>query len=161
MRVLRVLSLVSLAMTGPAARAQTDWPMYAHDPGSTRYSPLAQITTVNVARLKQAWSFDTKPATAAENRNESRTTPLVIHGVMYVLTRFSSLVAVEPETGKKLWSFDYNHAGRPAKGLAYWPGGSNSPATIFFGTDDGFMYAVNAKTGKLGPGFANEGELSL
>src|SRR6185369_3343744 len=161
MRILRVLPLISLALAVPAARAQTDWPMYAHDPASTRYSPLAEITSANVARLRQSWILNTKPSPEAENRYESRTTPLVIRGVMYVLTRFNSLLAVEPETGKKLWSFEYGHAGRPAKGLAYWRGGGNSPATIFFGTDDGYLYAVNAKTGKLVPGFANEGELSL
>ena len=161
MQIFRVLPLISLALAGPAARAQTDWPMYAHDPASTRYSPLVEITAANVARLKQSWILNTKPSPEAENRYESRTTPLVIHGLMYVLTRFNSLVAVEPETGKKLWSFEYSHAGRPAKGLAYWRGGGNSPATIFFGTDDGYLYAVNAKTGKLVPGFANEGELSL
>ena len=112
MQIFRVLPLISLALAGPAARAQTDWPMYAHDPASTRYSPLVEITAANVARLKQSWILNTKPSPEAENRYESRTTPLVIRGVMYVLTRFNSLLAVEPETGKKLWSFEYGHAGR-------------------------------------------------
>ena len=37
----------------------------------------------------------------------------------------------------------------------------NAPPTIFFGTEDGFLIAVNARTGKLVPGFAKEGELDL
>jgi quinoprotein glucose dehydrogenase len=45
--------------------------------------------------------------------------------------------------------------------MAYWPGNKNGPATLFFGTDDGFLIALNAKTGKPVPGFANEGELEL
>ncbi len=32
--------------------AAGDWPTYTHDPGSTRYSPLTQITPGNVAKLK-------------------------------------------------------------------------------------------------------------
>jgi quinoprotein glucose dehydrogenase len=70
-------------------------------------------------------------------------------------------VAVEPETGKKLWSFDHQHAPRTSRGIAYWPGARNAPPTIFFGTEDGFLIAVNARTGKLVPGFAKEGELDL
>ena len=34
-----------------------DWPMYNRDLGGTRYSPLTQISTTNVANLKMAWSY--------------------------------------------------------------------------------------------------------
>jgi quinoprotein glucose dehydrogenase len=130
-----------------------DWPMYVHDAGATRYSPLTQINTGNVSKLTQAWTFNTKPTPESAPR-DARTTPLVINGVMYFVTGFLSVVAVEPETGKQLWSFEH-------KGIAYWPGNKNSPPTLFFGTDDGFLIALNAKTGKPVPGFANEGELEL
>ncbi|HEY7337992.1 MAG TPA: PQQ-binding-like beta-propeller repeat protein, partial [Bryobacteraceae bacterium] len=142
------------------ASGQTDWPMYAHDANSTRYSPLAQITTGNVSKLVRAWSVDTKPAPDARPR-DARTTPLVIKGVMYFVTGFQGVVAVEPETGKTLWTFEHKHNPRPAKGIAYWAGNRNSPPTLFFGTDDGFLIALDAKTGKPVPGFANEGELDL
>ena len=134
--------------------------MYAHDAGATRYSPLKQIDTGNVSKLSQAWTYDTKPTSDAMPR-DARTTPLVIDGVMYFVTGFQSVVAVEPETGKKLWSFEHPRNARPAKGIAYWPGNKNSPPTLFFGTDDGFLIALNAKTGKPVPGFADEGELEL
>ncbi len=151
--------LLILPLIQPAW-GQTDWPMYAHDAGATRYSPLAQINTGNVSRLTQAWTYDTKPKPDAAPR-DARTTPLVINGVMYFVTGFQSVVAVEPETGKQLWSFEHKRNARPAKGIAYWPGNKNSPPTLFFGTDDGFLIALNAKTGKPVPGFANEGELEL
>jgi glucose dehydrogenase len=53
------------------ASAQTDWPMFGHDPGGMRYSPLKQINTTNVQQLRLAWQFDTAevdapPATAPE-----------------------------------------------------------------------------------------------
>jgi glucose dehydrogenase len=134
--------------------------MYAHDAGATRYSPLAQINTGNVSMLTQTWTYDTKPKPDAAPR-DARTTPLVINGVMYFVTGFQSVVAVEPETGKQLWSFEHKRNARPAKGIAYWPGNKTSPPTLFFGTDDGFLIALNAKTGKPVPGFANEGELEL
>jgi quinoprotein glucose dehydrogenase len=154
-----LLICAGLALVSPAP-GQTDWPMYAHDAGATRYSPLTQINTINVSKLVQAWTYDTKPAPDASPR-DARTTPLVINGIMYFVTGFQSVVAVDPETGKKLWSYEHKRSARPAKGIAYWPGNKNSPPTLFFGTDDGFLIALNAKTGQPVPGFANEGELEL
>lgn len=150
-----------IALAAPLAWTQTDWPMYAHDPGSTRFSPLKQINARNVAELAQAWSFDTHPEPDAKASRISSGTPLVVNGVMYTPTSFRTIVALDPETGKQIWAYHHEHADRPQRGLAYWPGDKDSPATIFFGTEDGFLIALNAKTGKLRPGFAKEGELDL
>jgi hypothetical protein len=45
------------AIFGPVAYSQTDWPVYGHDPNGQRYSPLAEINTKNVAKLKLAWQY--------------------------------------------------------------------------------------------------------
>src|SRR5580698_2413293 len=42
--------------------AQTDWPIYGHDPGGRQYSPLKQINTGNVSKLRVAWTYDARPA---------------------------------------------------------------------------------------------------
>ena len=42
--------------------------------------------TANVARLAQAWIFDTKPPAAAKANRQIEVTPLVVNGVMYVLS---------------------------------------------------------------------------
>ncbi len=79
---------------------------------------------------------------------------------MYVVkVDFRTLMALEPETGKKLWSFEHKHGARPAKGIAYWPRKQEQPSDFVFRlpTMD-FLMAVNAKTGKPVPGFATEGE---
>jgi hypothetical protein len=78
-----------------------------------------------------------------------------------VVTAHQSLVALDPETGKPIWIFAHQHVGRPPRGVAYWPGDRDNPARILFGTYDGFLLAVNAKTGKAIPGFGNEGEIDL
>src|SRR5580658_9319182 len=41
--------------------AQTDWPIYGHDPGGLQYSPLNQINSKNVAKLQVAWTYDVRP----------------------------------------------------------------------------------------------------
>jgi len=51
-----------------AAAGQTDWPTYGHDSGSTRYSPLKQITTKNVSKLAPAWTYHINPGGASAGR---------------------------------------------------------------------------------------------
>ncbi|MGB0544399.1 MAG: membrane-bound PQQ-dependent dehydrogenase, glucose/quinate/shikimate family, partial [Longimicrobiales bacterium] len=36
----------------------SDWPHYARDLAATKYSPLEQISTANVAQLEVAWSWE-------------------------------------------------------------------------------------------------------
>ncbi len=143
------------------ALAQNDWPAYGRDPGAQRFSPLKQINPGNVSKLVEAWSYQTKPATDTGGRRTSNTTALMVNGVLYFATPYQALVAVEPETGKTIWTFHHEHAVRTSRGIAYGPGDRNSPPSIYFGTEDGFLVAVNARTGKLVPGFAKEGELDL
>lgn len=38
---------------------QTDWQVFGHDPGASRYSPLAPIKADNGKALNVAWKFDT------------------------------------------------------------------------------------------------------
>ena len=54
----------------PAAVAQSpskgadlskEWPTYGHDPGGMRFSPLTEINSSNVSRLKVAWVYHMKP----------------------------------------------------------------------------------------------------
>jgi glucose dehydrogenase len=183
--------LVALFVAAPALHAQTDWPMYGHDPGGTRYSSLKQITPKNVSKLELAWSYDTQapitlppitqppPANLAAGRGpdgrgpagrgpggrggrarRSESTPLVINGVMYLSTAYNRVLALEPETGKKLWEYESQHT--PAlRGMAYWAGDAQTPPRLIFGTGDGWLIALNAKTGQLSPGFGNEGLVNL
>ena len=91
----------------------------------------------------------------------SEMTPLVIGNVMY-LTTVQRAVALEADTGKQIWEYEIRDQGLPAiRGLAYWPGDGQSPATVFFGTEAGFLIALNAATGKQVPGFGDEGVLNL
>ena len=84
-------------------------PRYAHDPAGTRYSPLTQINPANVANLKLAWKYRfrsekelTEPLVGFAF---SQVTPIVVNGVMY-LPSGKRVVALEPETGKEIWSYE-------------------------------------------------------
>jgi quinoprotein glucose dehydrogenase len=47
------------------------------------------------------------------------------------------------------------------RSLGYWPGDRQTSPQILFGTEDGELYSINAKTGKPNPGFGNEGVVNL
>ena len=164
-----------------AAFAQNDWPTYGRDLAGTRYSPLKQIDSGNVSKLVRAWTYHMSAATAAPERQEegnevpagrgerrgggggriSEVSPLIIGGVMYITTGYGRVVALEPETGKPIWTYELKDGAPAERGLEYWAGDAQSPPELFFGTSTGKLIALNAKTGKPVPGFGNEGIVDM
>ncbi len=98
MTLLRLLAALALLGLGPA-RAETV--LQTLDEANTRYSPLAQIDTGNVARLKVAWTFSTGVLRGHEGA------PLVVGSVMYVHTPFPNTVyALDlAHEGRILWRY--------------------------------------------------------
>jgi quinoprotein glucose dehydrogenase len=166
----------AFAFSAAVAYSQNDWPTFGHDVMGTRFSPLKQIDTRNVAKLAPAWTYhfnSSAPAEAPEGRGRGgkggrgggggrvwEVSPLVGGGVMYI-TAPTRVVALEPETGKEIWSFEVKDGSPAPRGLEYWTGDRTSPAEVFFGTSTGKLMALNAKTGKLVPGFGEEGIVDL
>lgn len=141
-----------------------DWPMFLHDLAGTRFSPLKQINIENVSTLSQAWSYSferqgkTIPGLSPTELYQE-ITPIVVNGVMY-LPAGDRIVALDPDTGKEIWSHELNGGVASFRGVGYWPGDRHNPARIIF-TTGRKMVALNAKTGKVDPGFGREGEVSL
>src|ERR1700733_10805040 len=135
-------------------RAQTDWPIFGHDPGGMRFSPLKQINTTNVEQLRLAWQFDTaeadappatapiiihaNPAPEPGRRSTPRlaeSIPLVVGGVLYTSTGYNRVVGLDADRGHKIWESESQHA--PAlRGVSYWPGARGYAPAIVFGTLD-------------------------
>ena len=147
----------------PALSAQTGWPGYGHDKGAQRYSPLTQIDTSNVAKLIPAWTFSMRREDLPFRPAQS--IPLVVDGIMYVGWPFNHVAAMDSETGKVLWEFTARSGFSGKEGsmrsLEYWPGDAQSPPEILFGTEEGELHALNAKTGRPIPGFGREGIVDL
>ncbi|HEX5431858.1 MAG TPA: PQQ-dependent dehydrogenase, methanol/ethanol family, partial [Bryobacteraceae bacterium] len=122
-----------------------DWPSYGGTTYSWRYSALDQINTSNVKNLAPAWIFQT--GDYAENL---QATPIVIDGVMYIITPHLNVFALDAATGELKWHYSY---GKPQPGR---PGGMTfvqnrgvavSGGRVFFGTTDHYLVALDAKTG--------------
>jgi quinoprotein glucose dehydrogenase len=151
----RVRTLALFAALPLFAATPTDWPAYGGGPAGTRYSTLKQINTANAARLTIAWTYDT-----ADGAGDPQTQPIMVEGVLYGLTPKHKLIALDPATGKLLWTFDSGIAGRgPSRSVVYWSDSTNH-ARIFTAVQS-FVYAVDAHTGKLIPEFGNAGRIDL
>lgn len=179
----------SLPTGGIAVDPTHEWPTYGHDSGGMRYSPLKQVTPKNVGELKVAWVYHMKPAGfmgggAMEGRGPggavgdepdvprrrtqfgsglrpSEVTPLVIRGIMYVTTPYSRVAAIDPVNGKELWAFALPSGNPSTRGLEYWSGDGKTPAQVVFGSSDGKLYSVDAKTGKPNPAFGDNGVVNM
>jgi quinoprotein glucose dehydrogenase len=134
--------------TPRSATLSKEWPTYGHDPGGMRFSPLTQITPANVGRLDVAWVYHMKPAAgpragAAAGRARARTRrlglqrerghPLVVDGTMFIATPYARVVAIDPATGKEIWTFRLPSGNPSTRGVEYWPGDARTPAQIVFG----------------------------
>ncbi|MCU1261499.1 MAG: quinoprotein glucose dehydrogenase [Bryobacterales bacterium] len=154
---MRILCVAMLAATAAMpVRAQTDWPVYGHDPGGMKFSPLTQINTTNIAKLERAWTYHT-----GEKGRQFESTPLVVGGVMYVSTQQQRIVALEPETGKEIWKYDPKARAREHRGVSYWAGDRQTPPRIVFGTGDGRLIALDARTGNPAVDFGDNGVVDL
>ncbi|MGC4049237.1 MAG: PQQ-binding-like beta-propeller repeat protein [Paludibaculum sp.] len=91
----------------------------------------------------------------------SEVTPLVIQGVMYVTTPYGRVAAVDPVNGQELWAYAMPAGNPSTRGLEYWAGDGKTPAQIVFGSSDGKMYSLDAKTGKPNPAFGDNGVVNL
>jgi|GEM_PF-668716 len=150
------------------AEPATAWSHYGADPGGTRYSNLSQIHRGNVANLKVAWIYNTGDFTDGSGngvKSAFESTPLMIDNKLYLVSAFHRLIALDAESGKELWAFDpkldrerpqmlYTH-----RGAAYWISGADR--RLFYGTLDGQLWAIDAKTGKPVPEFGEAGSVDL
>jgi len=122
-----------------------EWTQHGGNPYEQRYSKLNQVTAENVGQLGLAWYAD------IPERGGYQSTPLVIDGVLYITAPWSSLYAFDAKTGKQLWKVDPKAPREIAatsiccnisnRGAAYADG------KIIWGTIDGRLMAVNARTG--------------
>jgi quinoprotein glucose dehydrogenase len=91
----------------------------------------------------------------------SEATPLVFEGIMYITTPYSRVAAVDPVTGTEIWSYQLPSSNPSTRGLEFWKGDTSTPAQVVFGSSDGKLYSLNAKTGKPNPAFGDNGIVNL
>jgi quinoprotein glucose dehydrogenase len=138
------------------------WSSYLGDKSVSHYSSLNQIDTMNVQRLKVAWVYHTGDADIGDH-SQIECNPIIVGGTLYGTSPLVKLFAIDGATGKQKWIFDPfsgTSSGQvnASRGVTYWSEGDDQ--RIFF-TAGSFLYAVDAKTGKLIPSFGDLGKIDL
>ena len=155
--------------------AVSEWPIPAGDAGAQRYSPLTDVNRGNVSQLKVAWTYrhgdyrsgwpDPFKGTAFE------ASPIVVDNRLIFSTPFNRVIALDPETGRELWTFDpkIDKSRRFAnlmvnRGVAFWRTGGREGACakrIFLATLDARLIALDFATGQRCADFGTRGEINL
>src|SRR5262245_29306075 len=169
---LLALACASAGSTASAA-PNGDWPNYGRTPGGDRHSPLTQVDRGNVGRLALAWEYKTGEAAIKTGQPTAlEVTPLVIDGRMYISTPLGKVIALDPVTGKQIWSRDTQvrtdrHFGDwVSRGVSYWTDRGAMPAKpcdrrIIVATIDGRLMALDSKLGEYCLGFGQGGIVDL
>jgi quinoprotein glucose dehydrogenase len=168
--------LVWLVSTARAqSKPEAGWPNYGNDPGGTRYSSAAQIDRSNVGQLKVAWTYRTGAFPhdqELDHKAAFETTPILVDGKLFLSTPFDQVIALNPETGAKMWEFDpvlelpYGASEVTSRGVAAWrdPAAKRGQACalrIFIGTLDARLIALDGGTGRPCTDFGTGGEVEL
>ncbi len=175
--------------SGPTA----GWASWGGDEGGMRYTPATQITPANVGQLKVAWTYrigepsllpehPTNPAdipgllakgiTPELKRMPAlEATPILAEGRLYLCSSTNRVVALDPETGRELWSFDPKLDATGGvlvlcRGVSYYHDAQAQPGSacasrIFTGTQDARLIALDAKDGKPCADFGSAGTVDL
>ena len=152
-RLLAAALLALAACSGGAPEIDTsvigagdDWDNPGGDWAGSHFSRLTDITPENVGELGLAWEYDLGTARVQE------ATPVVIDGVMYTSGNLGRVYALNAATGAELWKFEPEvdmQANRSACCDQANRGVQVSDGKVFVASLDGWLYALDAKTGAV------------
>ena len=165
-----------LALLAPAVSsaqvARGEWAAYGHDAFGSRYSPLTAITRDNVTHLAVAWTYRTGDTARTRRPAKFEATPLMIDGTLYLSTPFGRAIALDPSTGRQLWTYDA-HVDRNGnwgdfanRGVSSWVDptaavGAPCKRRIYLTTIDARIVALDAKRGTPCAMFGEHGVVNL
>src|SRR5688500_1733768 len=160
-----LLAALASGVTGQPGAAGGEWRRIGGGAGSTRYSPLDQITAQNVKNLRIAWTWrGDNFGSGPEFKNE--TTPLMVGGVLYFTAGDRrAVVAADAASGETLWVWRHDEGARAqsvrknSRGVAYWSDGRQS--RILLATPGYQLVSLDAKTGQPDPDCGEHGMVDL
>jgi len=143
--VLLMAQNMTVQAAAPGFENPEDWPQYHRTYNGWRYSPLDQINRDNVKRLKVAWIHQPGDIT-----HGIQATPLVVDGIIYYVSAFNTVHAVDGATGRQLWKYKPKlDSAVPQTVFPAWSRGvSLGHGRVYLGTLDGRGVALDQKSGQ-------------
>ncbi len=137
-------------------RPANSWAEYGGSADSAQYSDLSEINRENVKRLHVVWRYSTGDS------HEYLFNPVVVHGVMYVLAKRNSIVALDAKTGKELWAHetDPDTTLITKRGINYWESPDGRQRRLLFACNN-ILQAIDARTGRRIIDFGRDGGVDL
>ncbi len=132
--------------SGPPPSASGSWPYPNADLANTRVAPGSTITSQNVTRLRQAWTFKLSGSAAkgVGGAGALAMNPIVSGGVVYIQDLDANVYAVALTTGKLEWEHQFNQPVKSGPG----PNGVAVAGGVVYGDSAYSVFALNAHTGK-------------
>ena len=160
-----------LAVAGVSVTPSSQTPP-AH--ASARFVPLGDITPTNVTSLAPAWTFHSGDFSGGKGPKPTgqvpglQSQPVFSQGALYITTPSSIVIALDAETGRERWRHDpqagtKSRCYQPHRGVTLWPvEHEKAPVrTVFSGTCDGRLIALDADTGRPRHDFGVDGAIDL
>ncbi len=161
------------------APAPENWEFFGRAAHGTRFAPYAQITPENVRNLQVAWTYHTGRRTTGAGTGVDENTPLQIGGTLYSCTPENVVAAIDGDTGKEIWKFDpkartAEHV--TCRGVGYYDIDQDDGLDaarkaayteqacrrrILVSAVDARLFALDAHSGALCPGFGADGYVDL
>jgi quinoprotein glucose dehydrogenase len=133
--------------------SQIDWPVFGGSATQSRYVDYKSITPANVGKLQVAWVYP------VADGNIYQFSPVIADGMMVVLAKNNSLVALDAATGKELWS-QPGFQGIARRGINYWKSKDGKDRRLLVTTGERLL-ALNALNGELITTFGQQGKVDL
>src|SRR5688572_20007574 len=134
-------SITAERLLSPAAG---DWASYRRTFDVTAFSPLRQINRNTVRQLRPVWSY------AMRDNRRWLPTPVVANGLMYVPEGSGRVLAFDVVSGDVVWIHERKYPDDIAISEAFprHRGVSIYRDTLYWGTADSYLVALDARTGK-------------
>ena len=140
-----LVTVAGIASAAPAASQDSDWPMWRYDAGHTAASPHELPSSLHPAWTRQyaprvpVWD---DPLNQDLMPYDAIFEPVVAQGRVFVgFNDQDKVVALDARAGKELWCFYTDGPVRFSPVV--------SRGKVYFTSDDGYLYCVDASDGRL------------
>jgi quinoprotein glucose dehydrogenase len=131
---------------------KNDWTRSHGNNFSTRFSKLSKINPENVSQLRLAWTYEAQLDSVSKKENQAN--PIFYKNRIYMPDVDNKIVALEGNSGKKIWEFSVPNGIAAKRGLIL------KEDKIYFTDNRKFLYCIDL-SGKPVNDFGDKGKIKV